>query len=71
MKVETIEVIIVCSIVSIQLYVFAQTFIQIGLYKSIIPNVTSLKISKVSVPISDLEKLSPKEILAKIHQYKT
>jgi len=71
MKVETIEVILVCAIVSIQLYVFARTFIQIGIFRSIIPQVTSLKISKVLVPVADLERLSPKEILANIANYKS
>lgn len=71
MKVETIEVILVCAIVSIQLYVFARTFIQIGLFRNIIPNVTSLKISKVLVPVTELERLSPKEILAKVAIYKS
>jgi gas vesicle protein len=71
MKVETIEVILVCAIVSIQLYVFARTFIQISLFRSIIPNVTSLKISKVLVPVSDIKRLSPKEILANITSYKS
>jgi hypothetical protein len=71
MKVETIEAILVCVIVSIQLYVFTRTFIQIGVFRKIIPKVTSLKISKVLVPIADLERLSPKEILANIAQYKS
>ncbi len=70
MKVETIEVILVCLIVSIQLYVFARTFIQISVFRRIIPKVTSLKISKVLVPVADLERLSPKEILANIASYK-
>lgn len=70
MKVETIEAILVCVIVSIQLYVFARTFIQIGVFRRIIPKVTSLKISKVLVPVADLERLSPKDILANISNYK-
>lgn len=71
MKVETIEVILVCIIVSIQLYVFIKTFNQIGVFRRIIPEVTSLKISKVLIPVSDLERLSPKEILANITNYKS
>ncbi len=71
MKVETIEAILVCVIVSIQLYVFTRTFIQIGVFRKIIPKVTSLKISKVLVPVADLERLSPKEILANITNYKS
>lgn len=71
MKVETIELILVCVIVSIQLLVFIQTFIQIGVFRRIIPKVTSLKITKVLVPIEDLERLTPKEILANIAKYKS
>jgi len=71
MKVETIEVILVCAIVSIQLYVFARTFVQIGVFRRIIPKVTSLKIAKVLVPVADLERLSPKDILANIAKYKS
>jgi len=70
MKVETIEAMLVCVIVSIQLYVFTRTFIQIGVFRRIIPKVASLKISKVFVPITDLERLTPKEILGNIEHYK-
>lgn len=70
MKVETIETILVCVLVLIQLYSFTQTFIQIGVFRSIIPDVTSLKISKVFITIEDLESLSPQEILANIDSNK-
>jgi len=70
MKVETVETLLVCAIVSIQLWVFVQTFIQIGVFRRIIPELLSLKILKVMIPVSHLERLSPKEILANIEQYK-
>lgn len=70
MKVESIETILVCVIVSIQFYVFARTFIQIGILRRIIPQISSLNISRVLVPVSELERLSPTEILNNIHQYK-
>jgi hypothetical protein len=69
MKIETIEILLVCLIVSIQLWVFIRTLIQIKVFRKIIPKVTSLKISKVLVPVVDLERLSPKDILAKLPQY--
>lgn len=70
MKVESIEIILVCIIVLIQLYVFARTFLQIRIFQKIIPQITSLKISRVMVPVVDLERLAPKEILANITNYK-
>jgi hypothetical protein len=70
MKFETVEIIILCVIVTIQLYVFTRTFIQIGIYRTIIPSVTSLKITKILIPVKDLQNLSPKEILANIIYYK-
>ena len=70
MKVETLEAMLVCVIVAIQLYIFIRTFIQIGLFRRIIPPSTSWEISKVLVPIEDLENLFPKDILANISNYK-
>lgn len=70
MKIEAIEILLVCIIVFIQIYVFARTFKQIRLFKNIIPNVDSLLVSKVFVPVADLERLSPKEILSNIRSYK-
>lgn len=70
MKVEIIEILLVCVIVSIQVWVFARTFIKIGVLRQIIPKIEYLKISKVDVPKIDLEVRTPKEILAKIKEYK-
>lgn len=69
MRVETIETIIVCIIVSIQLGVFIRTLIQILKYRRIFPKISSFQISTLLVPISDLERLSPQEILIDIHHY--
>ena len=70
MKIEFIETVLVCLIVSIQITVFARTFFKIRLFKRIIPNIDSLYVTKVIVPVSDLERLSPKEFLSKIQNYK-
>lgn len=70
MKIEFIETILVCIIVSIQIVVFTRTFFKIRLFKRIIPNIDSLYVTKVIVPVSDLERLSPKEFLGNIDIYK-
>lgn len=70
MKIETIETILVCVIVFIQLYVFTRTYKQISVFKSIIPNVNSLSVTKIFVPTQDLEKLTPREILENVENYR-
>ncbi len=54
MKIETIELILVCVIVSIQVYVFTRTVVQIGIFKKIIPMMSFMKVTKVSIPLIDL-----------------
>lgn len=70
MKVENFEIFLVCIIVCIQLYVFWRTRMQIKLFRHIIPAEDALYVSKLLVPVTDLEKLSPKEILANRHKYR-
>ena len=70
MKIEHIEIVLVCIIVSIQIAVFLRTFFKIRLFKRIIPNIGSMYVTKVLVPVSDLESLSPKEFLRNIKSYK-
>lgn len=70
MKIESIEILLVLVIVSVQVYVFVRTFNQIRIFKNIIPNINLLQVTKILVPSTDLERLSPKEILAKIGSYK-
>lgn len=70
MKIEILEVFLVISIVSVQIYIFVRTYNQIRLFKNIIPDSDSLRVTKVMVPNSDLDKLSPKEILSNISIYK-
>lgn len=70
MKIEFIETVLVCIIVSIQIGAFARTFFKIRLFKRIIPNINSLYVTKVIVPVSELESLSPKEFLNNIDSYK-
>lgn len=71
MKIESIEILLVCVILGFQLVVFIQTYIQIGVFKRIIPKLTHLRISRILVPVTDLEKgFSAAEILNKIEHYK-
>ncbi|MBY5957072.1 MotA/TolQ/ExbB proton channel family protein [Membranicola marinus] len=70
MKIEFIETVLVCIIVSIQIGVFARTFFKIRLFKRIIPNINSLYVTNIIVQVSELESLSPKEFLKNIDSYK-
>jgi hypothetical protein len=70
MKIEFIETVLVCIIVSIQIGVFTRTFFKIRLFKRIIPNIDSLYVIRVVVPVSELNRLSPKEFLSNINSYK-
>jgi gas vesicle protein len=70
MKIEFIETVLVCVIVFIQIAVFARTFFKIRLFKRIIPNISSLYVTKLIVPVSELQSLSPKEFLNNIGSYK-
>src|SRR6218665_2175630 len=66
MKFETIETILVGVIGLIQICIFVQTLLQIGVFRRIIPEVSSLSISKALIPVADLARLSPQEILENI-----
>lgn len=70
MKIESIEILLVLVIVCIQIYVFLRTWRKILLLKFVLPSSVSLKITRILIPISDLETLSPKVILKKIDSYK-
>jgi hypothetical protein len=65
-----IEWLLVGVVVFFQVRFFTGTYKQIQLFKDIIPLVDNFKITKVLVPTSELVKLSPKEILLNIVQYK-
>lgn len=62
-NIEEFEVLLVCIIVGIQLFVFAKTFLKIKNYKKIIPDVDSLKIAKLNISLDNLKELTPSEIL--------
>src|SRR5690554_6671817 len=62
-EIEKFEVLLVCIIVGIQLIVFVKTFFKIKNYKKIIPDVDSLKIAKLNIPLDNLKELTPGEIL--------
>lgn len=70
MKIEIIEILLISIIVILQVYVFQRTYLQIRVFKNIIPNLVTLKVSKIYIPKSELNNLLPKEILAKIDLYK-
>jgi hypothetical protein len=70
MKIEIIEIILISIVVALQVYVFFRTYSQIGIFKNIIPNLESLKVSKLYIPSSELNNLTPKEILANIASFK-
>lgn len=70
MRVETIEILLVCVIVSIQFIIFIRTYIQTDIFKNIIPDVSKVKISKLVIPVSSLEFQSPKEILSNVYKYR-
>ena len=70
MKIEEVEILLVFLIVAIQLYVFIRTFMQIRVFRNIIPDVNSLFITKIFVPTEDVQRLTPKQILEKVDFYK-
>jgi hypothetical protein len=70
MKIEILEIILISFVVAIQIYVFSRTYKQIRIFKNIIPNLESLKVSKLYIPITELNNFSPKEILSNIDLYK-
>lgn len=70
MKVETIEILLVISIIGLQLFVFGRTLLRIIQFRQAIPKISKLSISKIFVPALDIEKLSPNEIIERISQYK-
>lgn len=69
MKIETIEILLVCVIIVVQAWIFVRTFIQIRLFRGIIPETSAIRIIKKQVPLPDLEHLQPREILANLHEY--
>lgn len=70
MKGEIIEVILILIIIGIQSYIFYEVFNKIKIYKYIFPNTSSLKISKIYIPINEFQKLTPTEILSNLDLYK-
>jgi len=67
--VETIEVLLVLVVVLIQIFVFARTNLRIRLFRNIFPAASSFHIVPIPVPATDLEQLSPEEILANAARY--
>ena len=70
MKVEHIEILLVSIIVCVQVYVFGRTRRQIQLFKNIIPAEDALFVTKLYVPVTHIETLSPGDILANCGQYR-
>lgn len=69
MSVEGIEYGLAVILVCIQLYVFCRTYFRIKFYRSIIPDSGFLVVKKVFVPMSDLLKKRPKDILDSLLDY--
>src|ERR1035437_9524221 len=67
--IETLEIILVCIIVLIQLWVFCRTVIQINLFKSIIPEISTCYVTTANIPSNELIDLQPHEILENISHY--
>ena len=65
MKVEIFEILLVVGIITVQVYLFYNTYKQIIAYRNIIPGLDAVKISKILLPVNDLENLTPKQILDK------
>ncbi len=70
MKIETIEQLLVGSIILIQVWVFLRSLAKISRFRSTIPLVSSLQITKLLVPVGDLKIKSPKEVLENLDKYK-
>lgn len=70
MKVEIFEILLVVGIITVQVYLFYNTYKQIIAYRNIIPGLDAVKISKILLPVNDLENLTPKQILDKLEFYK-
>ena len=70
MMVENFEILLVIGIISVQVYLFYTTYKQIISFRNIIPGLDALKVSKILLPVYDLENLTPKQILDKVDSYK-
>ena len=71
MNIETVEILLIIFIVIIQISIFLRTRRQITIFKNIIPETSSLGISKISIPIREIENLSVGEIPANSLNYET
>jgi hypothetical protein len=69
-SIESIEILLVGVIVLIQIWVFGRTYLQIRLFKRIIPEIISLRIDKLRIPHSELQDLAPTVVLANVNKYK-
>jgi len=63
MNTETIETILVVVIVMLQFVVFLRTYRQIRIFKNIIPETSSITVSRVFVPVREIENNLSGEIL--------
>jgi hypothetical protein len=55
MNTETIETILVVVIVLIQIIVFLRTYRQIRVFQNIIPDTSSVTVSRILVPVREIE----------------
>ncbi|HOY30364.1 MAG TPA: hypothetical protein PKW80_00655 [Bacteroidales bacterium] len=66
MKFETIEILITVTFVLIQLLIFIRTLKKIRIYKNLIPDTSSLKVSKAYCSAERIKNKLPSEIYEKI-----
>lgn len=70
MKVEILEIFLIGIIIFIQIVVFLRTRQQISIFRNIIPKVEQLSVEKIQLLVSDLERLSPRDILENIGKFR-
>lgn len=70
MKIEIVEILLVIAIVSVQFWIFSRTYKQINIFKGIFPDISSITITKIKVPLDDLNRLALQKIIDNIPQYK-
>lgn len=69
MNIEVIETILIIVILIIQISIFLRTKRQIAIFKRVIPEVSSVGVSKIFVPLREIENRSPGDILANASSY--
>jgi hypothetical protein len=69
MNIEAVETILIIVIVIFQISIFLRTKRQITIFKRVIPEASSVVVSKIFVPVREIENRSPGDILANASGY--